>query len=85
MTKYQLADQVNGLFGDIYDTQLEADSALDDLVAELLPTAMEEVRMEEDAAAEAAYREPAIFAEEDLSARAEARIRAFHSIEEVDE
>ena len=78
--KYQIADQNNGPFGEIYETEAAAEAALDDLVSELLPTACEEVKLQEEQEADRHYRDPKSFTEEELHRLAEARIRDFHHI-----
>ena len=85
MSKYQLADPVNGTFGETYDTLEAAEAALDELVSELLETAKEEVKLEEEEVAARRCREPQDFDDEELTELAEDRIRNFHSIEEVGE
>lgn len=81
---YQLADQVNGLFGEIYASIEEAEAALEELVLEHLDGEKEVVLIEVEQAAVKIFRAPVDFTEAELSAIAESRIRNFHSIEEVD-
>lgn len=85
MAKYQLADLVNGNFGEIFGTIEEAESALDDVVAENLETEKEVIILDEERDADRECREPEDFTQEELARRAEKRIRKFHSVEEIEE
>lgn len=80
---YQLADQVNGLFGEIYASIEEAEAALETLVLEHLDGEKEVVLIEIEEAAVRNCRDPLDLTEAELSALAGSRIRNFHSIEEV--
>jgi hypothetical protein len=58
MTKYQLSDECYGAFGEIYNTEAEAENALEDAIAEYLIDTAEGMAIREEQNAEAQYREP---------------------------
>ena len=85
MTKFQIADEVNGPFGAQFDTREAAEAEMNALVSDLMEKAKQEVLLLEQESAEREYREPAAYSESELNQRAEARIRDFHCIVEVDD
>ena len=58
MTQYQLSDEIYGLFGRIYDTEAEAEDALEGVIAEHLIDTAEFMEIREEQEAEASYRQP---------------------------
>lgn len=84
MTKFQIADEVNGPFGEVFDTLSQAEAEMDSLVDEFLEQAKEEILLLEQEAAERECREPVEYSEGELAKLAEARIRDFHTIVEVE-
>lgn len=84
MTKFQIADMVNGPFGAQFDTLEAAEAEMNALVSDLMEKAKEEVLLLEQESAEREYREPVAYSESDLDKLAEAHIRDFHCIVEVD-
>lgn len=85
MTKFQIADMVNGPFGAQFDSMEAAEEEMNALVSEYMEKAKEEVLLLEEEAAEREYREPVTYSESDLKKLAEAHIRDFHCIVEVDD
>ena len=75
MIKYQLADGVKGVFGDIYDTRAAAEAALDKLVSDLFEAQQGVILIEESLAARREGRAPRPFSDEELAVIADARLR----------
>lgn len=73
MTKYQLSDEIYGLFGDLYATEFEAQEALEGVIAEYLIDTAEGMAIREEQDAEDNCREP----REIAHAEAVAEIRRF--------
>lgn len=58
ITKYQLSDEIYGLFGEIYETEAEAQDALESVIAEYFADTDEGMTIREEQDAAAHYREP---------------------------
>ena len=68
MTKYQLSDEIYGLFGSIYDTEAEAQEALEEVIAEHLIDTAEGMAIREEQDAADHYREPREISHEEIVA-----------------
>jgi hypothetical protein len=58
MIKYQLSDEIYGLFGDTYATEAEAEEALEYAIAEYLIDTAEGMAIREEKEAADHYRQP---------------------------
>ena len=58
MIKYQLSDEIYGLFGDTYETEAEAQDALESVIAEYLADTAEGMEIREAQEAADHYRQP---------------------------
>jgi hypothetical protein len=58
MIKYQISDACHGLFGDLYDTEAEAQDALEGVIAEYLIDTAEGMAIREEQDAVENHREP---------------------------
>jgi hypothetical protein len=57
MIKYQISDACHGLFGDLYDTESEAQEALEGVIAEYFADTAEGMAIREEQDAADHYRE----------------------------
>ena len=68
MIKYQLSDEIYGLFGDTYATEVAAQDALEGLIAEYLIDTAEGMAIREEQEAADHYRQPRQITHEEVVA-----------------
>ena len=68
MIKYQLSDEIYGLFGDTYATEAEAQNALEGVIVEHLSDTAEGMAIREEQEAADHYRQPRGISHEEIVA-----------------